>query len=204
LSSDYQWTKNFRTICVNSITARKWIWSHLLGIHRVHIIFYHIMLYTSPLSGWNCSDVHLALIGMKLFWCTPRPYWDEIVLMYTSPLSGWNCSVVHLALIGMKLFWCTPRSYRDEIVLMYTSPLSGEIKYHSIFIQKYKRKKPQYYKLWKIPHAQNNFIPIRARCTSEQFHPDKGEGLVYAMLPVSLDCPFCIAPSVFSNLYLLI
>jgi hypothetical protein len=26
--------------------------------------------------------------------------------------------------------------------------------------------------------------------------------LVYPMLPVSLDCPFFIAPSVFSNLYL--
>jgi len=25
---------------------------------------------------------------------------------------------------------------------------------------------------------------------------------VYPMLPVSLDCPFCIAPSVFSNVYL--
>ena len=27
--------------------------------------------------------------------------------------------------------------------------------------------------------------------------------LVYSMLPVSLDCPFVIAPSVFSNVYLL-
>jgi hypothetical protein len=27
--------------------------------------------------------------------------------------------------------------------------------------------------------------------------------LVYHMLPVSLDCPFCIAPLVFSNVYLL-
>ena len=27
--------------------------------------------------------------------------------------------------------------------------------------------------------------------------------LVYPMLPVSLDCPFLIAPSVFSNVYLL-
>jgi len=26
--------------------------------------------------------------------------------------------------------------------------------------------------------------------------------LVYPMLPVSLDCPFLIAPSVFSNLYI--
>jgi hypothetical protein len=26
--------------------------------------------------------------------------------------------------------------------------------------------------------------------------------LVYSMLPVSLDCPFLIAPSVFSNVYL--
>jgi hypothetical protein len=25
---------------------------------------------------------------------------------------------------------------------------------------------------------------------------------VYPMLPVSMDCPFCIAPSVFSNIYL--
>ena len=28
--------------------------------------------------------------------------------------------------------------------------------------------------------------------------------LVYPMLPVSLDCPFLIAPSVFSNVYLII
>jgi len=27
--------------------------------------------------------------------------------------------------------------------------------------------------------------------------------LVYRMLPVSLDCPFLIAPSVFSNVYLI-
>jgi hypothetical protein len=111
-----------------------------------------VLMYTSPLLGWNCSVVHLALIGMKLFWCTPQGrgvqqnnfipirarctseqfhpdkgevYIRTISLMYTSPLLGWNCSVVHLALIGMKLFWCTPRPYRDEIVLMYTSPLSG-------------------------------------------------------------------------------
>jgi hypothetical protein len=28
--------------------------------------------------------------------------------------------------------------------------------------------------------------------------------LMYTMLPVSLDCPFLVAPSIFSNVYLLV